>query len=164
MEHLRSSQAIKDLTHNGFADWVPLDSKSYINIERNSKYERNGGLINTTKLRSFDEDVDPKLLEIIINEIYNNDIVIALEKLFPGPIITINREVHDVVMRVVVFEVHHNFDEEIGKLFIEILNALIEDRKLDSKSEVNYNLKYLKIRFVLKSSLLNYCFSFVINR
>ncbi|RGB29974.1 hypothetical protein C1646_712347 [Rhizophagus diaphanus] len=136
IEQLRSSQTIKDLTLNGFADWVPLDSKSYINIERNSKCERTGNILNTTKLRTFDEDVDQDSLETAINEIHREDEVeSALEKLFPGPIVTINREVHDVVMKVVVFEIRNNFDEEIGKLFIEVLNSLIGNHGLDDSSK-----------------------------
>lgn len=79
-------------------------------------------------------------MESAINEIHREDEVeSALEKLFPGPIVTINREVHDVVMKVVVFEVRNNFDEEIGKLFIEVLNSLIENHGLDDSSKVNYN-------------------------
>ncbi|RIA82120.1 hypothetical protein C1645_835866 [Glomus cerebriforme] len=135
IEQLRSSQAIKDLTQNGFADWVPLDSKSYINIERNSKCEKSGSVLNSTKLRSFDDDIDQNLLEITIDDIFQDEIEEALEKLFPGPINTINREVHDVVMKVVVFEILYTFDEEIGRLFVEILNSLIEDRKIVGKSD-----------------------------
>ncbi|GBC08366.1 hypothetical protein RclHR1_08060014 [Rhizophagus clarus] len=136
IEQLRSSQSITDLTHNGFADWVPLDSKSYINIERNSKCDRTGNILNTTKLRTFDEDVDQASLETAINEIRQEEgIESALEILFPGPITTINREINDIVMRVVVFEVRNYFDEEIGKLFIEVLNSLIEDHGLGDSSE-----------------------------
>lgn len=79
-------------------------------------------------------------METAINEIRREEeIESALEKLFPGPIVTINREVHDVVMKVVVFEVRNNFDEEICKLFIEVLNSLIENRGLDDSYKVIYN-------------------------
>ncbi|CAG8505638.1 8099_t:CDS:2 [Funneliformis caledonium] len=134
IEHLRSSQSIKDLTQNGFADWVPLDSKSYINIERNSRCERRGNILTTTKLRSFDDDIDPRLLEMIIDEIYENKIDLALEKLFPGPSIKIYHEINDLIMIAVVFEIQYHFDEEIGKLFVEVLNSLIEDRKIEARS------------------------------
>ncbi|CAI2169401.1 19178_t:CDS:2 [Funneliformis geosporum] len=134
IEHLRSSQSIKDLTQYGFADWVPLDIKSYINIERNSQCERRGNILTTTKLRSFEDDIDPRLLEMIIDEICENKIDLALEKLFPGPSIKIYHEINDHIMIAVLFEIQYHFDEEIGRLFVEVLNSLIEDRKIESRS------------------------------
>jgi len=149
MEQLRSSQQIKDLTPNGFADWIPLESKSYINIERNSKCERSGNILNTTKLRTFDDDIDQVSLEAAISEIFQEEgVETALERLFPGPIVTVNREINDVVMKVVVFEIRHSFDEEIGKLFVETLNSLIEDRRVGVRPEVNLLLKILNFMFL----------------
>ena len=77
---------------------------------------------------------------MIIDEICENKIDLALEKLFPGPITKIHREINDIIMTVVVFEVRCHFDEEMGKLFIEVLNSLIEDRKIEARSEVRHIL------------------------
>ncbi len=102
MEQLRSSQQIKDLTPNGFADWIPLESKSYINIERNSKCERSGNILNTTKLRTFDDDIDQVSLEAAISEIFQEEgVETALERLFPGPI-----ALKEFIIIIIIFNRH----------------------------------------------------------
>jgi hypothetical protein len=78
-------------------------------------------------------------LKIAINEIHQEEgVEPALEKLFPGPIIKINREINDIYTMGVVFEMRNDFDEEIGKLFVEVLNSLIEDHGIGDNHEVNY--------------------------
>jgi len=84
-------------------------------------------------------------LDQVLNELVSGSTISALEKLFPGTITTINREVNDTSMTVVEVKIEHGCDNELGRLLIEILNSLIEDRKINQNIMVCFFFLLQKI-------------------
>jgi len=127
------------MTSNGFSDWVPLDSTSYECILQSStaRHDNNGGKDETRQslLRALSDTIDPVLLDVVIDDLLDDFESSAFEKLFPGPIITIFRGQNRVSMTVVLTCSRFSFDEDMGKIFIDILNSLIQDRKIEKTYE-----------------------------
>lgn len=139
-----SSESIRTFTENGLADWIPLDSITYNVIVKLTKpeedREENDGR-SSKKLRSFNEEMDESLLSTIFEELANKEEEAALERLFPGKTISVYREVNaikDVKMDVHFVEIQHEFDYEFGKLFIEALNAIVEDKRIYKNNDVYF--------------------------
>ena len=138
MEGLRTSTSIASLTLNGFADWVPLDSTSYECVIYPQNTSRDNLIIKSesrhgTVLRELSDTIDPVLLDVVIDDLLDDFESGAFEKLFPGPILSVDRGINRIFMTVVLTRGRYAFDEDMGKIFIEILNALIEDRKIEKK-------------------------------
>jgi hypothetical protein len=70
---------------------------------------------------------------VVIDDLLDDFESGAFEKLFPGPIISIDRGINGMFMTVVLTRARYIFDENMGKIFIEVLNALIHDRKVEKK-------------------------------
>ena len=71
---------------------------------------------------------------MVIDDLLDNfDESGAFEKLFPGPVIRVDRGINSTFMTVVLTRGRYIFDEDMGKIFIEVLNALIQDRKVEKK-------------------------------
>ncbi|CAI2169942.1 16884_t:CDS:2 [Funneliformis geosporum] len=139
VEGLRTSTSIAELTLNGFADWVPLDSTSYECIIQSSETSHDNSITKSesesrhTILRALSDNIDPVLLDVVIDDLLDDFESGAFRKLFPGPIVRVDRGINEVVMTVVLTRGRYPFDEDMGKIFIEILNALIQDRKIEKK-------------------------------
>ncbi|RIA82126.1 hypothetical protein C1645_809763 [Glomus cerebriforme] len=138
VEGLRTSTSIAALTINGFADWVPLDSTSYECVIRSSNKSNENLIIKSgarhnTALRALSDSIDPALLDVVIDDLLDDFESGAFEKLFPGPIISVDRGINRIFMTVVFTRGRYTFDEDMGKIFIEVLNALIQDRKVEKK-------------------------------
>ena len=132
------STSIAALTHNGFADWVPLDSTSYECIIQSSNTSQDNSITKSetrhnTILRALSDTIDPVLLDVVVDDLLDDFESGAFRKLFPGPIIRVDRGINGIVMTVVLTRGRYPFDEDMGKIFIEILNALIQDRKIEKK-------------------------------
>ncbi|CAG8764123.1 13007_t:CDS:2, partial [Acaulospora morrowiae] len=99
--------------------------------------------------------IDPVLLEVALDDLVEDLESGALEKLFPGPIINIDRGLGSnnqrVVMTVVLTRKRYPFDEYMGKIFVDVLNALVEDRKLEKNFDDNIYDSF----FMLVVRLLN---------
>ncbi|CAJ0891764.1 14071_t:CDS:2 [Entrophospora sp. SA101] len=139
IEELLTSSKIALMTSNGFSDWVPLDSTSYECILQSStaRHDNNGGKdeMRQSLLRALSDTIDPVLLDVVIDDLLDDFESSAFEKLFPGPIITIFRGQNRVSMTVVLTCSRFSFDEDMGKIFIDILNSLIQDRKIEKTYE-----------------------------
>ncbi|PKY41704.1 hypothetical protein RhiirA4_396364 [Rhizophagus irregularis] len=138
VEGLRTSASIASLTLNGFADWIPLDSTSYECILRSSNMSNENLFFKSearhyTKLRALSDPIDPAILDVVIDDLLDDFESGAFEKLFPGPIISIDRSINGMFMTVVLTRARYIFDEDMGKLFIEVLNSLIHDRKVEKE-------------------------------
>ncbi|CAG8446373.1 12626_t:CDS:10, partial [Acaulospora colombiana] len=150
LRSLSSSAAIASLTLNGFADWVPLDEKSYDYVLKNSQlcnssnakshspHENVSPELDSCQnsiLRALSDAIDPVLLDVVLDDLMEDLESGALEKLFPGPIINVDRgpgsDDERIVMTVVLTRKRYPFDENMGKIFIDVLNALVEDRRLE---------------------------------
>jgi hypothetical protein len=149
IEGLRTSTSIAALTSNGFADWVPLDSTSYECVVQssNTNTSRDNLIVKSevrhnTVLRALSDTIDPVLLDVVIDDLLDDFESGAFEKLFPGPIISVDRGVNRIFMTVVLTRGCYTFDEDMGKIFVEILNALILDRKIEKKFD--------KVRFKVR--------------
>src|SRR5207248_2786344 len=101
--------------------------------------DNNSGSKNETRqslLRALSDTIDPVLLDVVIDDLLDDFESSAFEKLFPGPIITVFRGSNKISKLVVVLTCSRfSFDEDMGKIFIEILNSLIEDRKIEKTYE-----------------------------
>ncbi|CAG8763735.1 9688_t:CDS:2, partial [Acaulospora morrowiae] len=99
--------------------------------------------------------IDPVLLEVALDDLIEDLESGALEKLFPGPIINIDRGLGSnnqrMVMTVVLTRKRYPFDEYMGRIFIDVLNALVEDRKLEKNFDDNIYDSF----FMLVVRLLN---------
>ncbi|CAG8541603.1 11690_t:CDS:2 [Diversispora eburnea] len=149
VDFLANSSKIASLTLNGFTDWIPLDSTSYESLIK-SEEERQNSI-----LRALGDTIDPIVLDVAIDDLLDDFATGAFEKLFPGPILNINRDSKKnngkVVMTTVITRGRYSFDESMGKIFIEILNALIQDRRL----EKNFDEHTYDSYFLLVVRLLN---------
>ncbi|RHZ48842.1 hypothetical protein Glove_541g87 [Diversispora epigaea] len=171
---LANSSKIASLTLNGFTDWIPLDSTSYDSILKSSRRISNIGNIASSPsssssdalikseeerrnsiLRALSDTIDPIVLDVAIDDLLDDFETGAFEKLFPGPIININRDSKKnngkIAMTAVITRGRYSFDESMGKIFIEILNALIQDRRL----EKNFDEHTYDSYFLLVVRLLN---------
>ncbi|CAG8726379.1 10710_t:CDS:2, partial [Acaulospora morrowiae] len=133
VENIRSSDALKSFTENGFADWIPLDLATYNNIERSSKCDHQDHGLH---FRSFSDEIDENTLYTIVEELINNNEESALKKLFPGSTVKIHREIRNIKMKVFFVEIRYHFEYEFGKLVVEVLNAIIHDRRINADNEV----------------------------
>ena len=88
---------------------------------------------HSTLLRVLSDTIDPVLLDVVIDDVLDDFESGAFEKLFPGPIINVDRGVNKIFMIVVLTRGCNAFDENMGKIFIEVLNALILNRKIEKK-------------------------------
>ncbi|CAJ0639584.1 3407_t:CDS:2, partial [Entrophospora sp. SA101] len=156
IEELLTSSKIALMTSNGFSDWVPLDSTSYECILQSStaRHDNNGGKdeMRQSLLRALSDTIDPVLLDVVIDDLLDDFESSAFEKLFPGPIITIFRGQNRVSMTVVLTCSRFSFDEDMGKIFIDILNSLIQDRKIEKTYE---KVKYIESLTDLEKSLID---------
>ncbi|RHZ69736.1 hypothetical protein Glove_279g22 [Diversispora epigaea] len=151
VEFLGSSESIKAFTENGFADWIPLDFTTYNVILKSSNYEENNEK-QQNQLRSFNDEIDEALLNTIVEELANREEEIALEKLFPGKFISVYREVNaikDVKMDIFFVDIQLEIDNEFGKLFIEALNSIIEDRKIYKNNDLVYEPFFKTVIYLL---------------
>ncbi|CAG8555207.1 8666_t:CDS:2 [Diversispora eburnea] len=151
VEFLGSSESIKAFTENGFADWIPLDFITYDVILKLSNYEENNEQ-QPNQLRSFNDEIDEASLNAIVEELANKEEEIALEKLFPGKFISAYREVNaikDVKMDIHFVDIQHEIDNEFGKLFIEALNSIIEDRKIYKNNDLVYEPFFKTVIYLL---------------
>ncbi|RIB21162.1 hypothetical protein C2G38_2034625 [Gigaspora rosea] len=141
MEAFRNSSIIEKLTENGFADWVPLDSSSYECImqmlQMTQKTSTQEPKISKTEdwnfsiLRTLSDPIDSVLLDVALDNLMGDLEIGTFEKLFPGPVTDVDRGINGVFMTVLQTKERYSFDEDVGKIFIEILNSLIHDRKVE---------------------------------
>ncbi|CAG8632000.1 13640_t:CDS:2 [Cetraspora pellucida] len=137
MEAFRTSPVIECLTENGFADWVPLDSSSYECIIKMAQASSHENKLTKTEdwnysiLRTLSDPIDSLLLDVALDFLMDDLEIGTFEKLFPGPIMDVDRGVNGVVMTVLQTKERHSFDEDVGKIFIEVLNSLIHDRRVE---------------------------------
>ncbi|CAG8587502.1 8519_t:CDS:2 [Funneliformis mosseae] len=168
VEGLRTSTSVAELTLNGFADWVPLDSTSYECVLQSSETSHDNSITKSesesrhTILRALSDNIDPVLLDVVIDDLLDDFESGAFRKLFPGPVIRVDRGINEVVMTVVLTRGRYPFDEDMGKIFIEILNALIQDRKIEKKFDKTYedfhspgvcplfanSIKFMKVKYI----------------
>lgn len=141
MEAFRNSSIIEKLTENGFADWVPLDSSSYECIMQMMQMMQKTSIqepkISKTEdwnysiLRTLSDPIDSVLLDVALDNLMGDLEIGTFEKLFPGPVTDVDLGVNGVFMTVLQTKERYSFDEDVGKIFIEILNSLIHDRKVE---------------------------------
>ncbi|CAG8830257.1 16763_t:CDS:1, partial [Gigaspora rosea] len=127
----RNSSIIEKLTENGFADWVPLDSSSYECIMQMLQMTQKTSTEdwNFSILRTLSDPIDSVLLDVALDNLMGDLEIGTFEKLFPGPVTDVDRGINGVFMTVLQTKERYSFDEDVGKIFIEILNSLIHDRK-----------------------------------
>ncbi|CAG8577340.1 11234_t:CDS:2 [Gigaspora margarita] len=141
LKAFRNSSIIEKLTENGFADWVPLDSSSYECIMQMMQIMQKTSIqepkISKTEdwnysiLRTLSDPIDSVLLDVALDNLMGDLEIGTFEKLFPGPVTDVDLGVNGVFMTVLQTKERYSFDEDVGKIFIEILNSLIHDRKVE---------------------------------
>ncbi|CAG8786551.1 6634_t:CDS:1, partial [Racocetra fulgida] len=86
---------------------------------------------NYSILRTLSDPIDSVLLDVALDYLMDDLEIGTFEKLFPGPVMDVDRGVNGVLMTVLLTKERHSFDEDLGKIFIEVLNSLIHDRRVE---------------------------------